>query len=126
MLVIEDSYELIALTKALFEARFHENPDCAEVQGSPFLAAIHNRLIGALIGSERGQEKQSEWKEWRQWRNRVIEREQVEQIIKRVTWTTLSAPQKIALVQCLIAPFVANEEEINALIGFGNQFHADT
>ncbi|SRR5579875_189016 len=124
MLVIEDKHELIALNKALFEARFHENPECAEVQGSPLLAAIHSRLIDALIATEREQRKQSAWNEWRQWRNRVIEKRQVEQIIKRVHWIKLSKQQKIALVQSLVAPFVAEQEEINSLVLLGDQLHA--
>jgi hypothetical protein len=123
MLVIEDYFELLALNKALFEARFREKPICAEVQGSPFLADIHNRLIETLIATEREQGKQLEWSEWRRWRNRVIEKQQVEQIIKHAHWQQFSAHQKLAFVQVLIAPFIVDEEEMNALIMFGDQFH---
>jgi hypothetical protein len=91
MLVIENKHELIALNKALFEARFHENPECAEVQGSPLLATIHSRIIDELIATEREQRKQSEWNEWRQWRNRVIETRQVVQIIKRVCFASVES-----------------------------------
>lgn len=75
MLVIKDFHELVALNKALFEARFHANPDSEEVQGSPLLAAVHNRLVEALIATESDQGNRSKWQEWRQWRNRGTERQ---------------------------------------------------
>ncbi len=123
MLEINDHYELIALNKALFEARFHENPDHPEVQGSPLVAAIHNRLIDTLISHEKEQANQSRWQEWRQWRNRVMERKRVEQIIRRTDWAQLSAAHKEDFIRILVAPFIVNEEEVRTLINFGDQFH---
>ena len=49
---IDDERELYALWIALLEVKFHPDPEMPELQGSPFIANLANRVTDALIANE--------------------------------------------------------------------------
>jgi hypothetical protein len=48
LFVVEDPYELNALLRALFAAKFHAPEDGLELPGSPFLARLCERAVEAF------------------------------------------------------------------------------
>ena len=46
---IENFYELNALWAAIMEAKFHDDPDKPEVQGSPFVSNVAERVLELMI-----------------------------------------------------------------------------
>lgn len=67
MLVFNDYYELLALHKALIEAKFNIDPQNESIAGSPIIADICNKVVDELSSMEEdkssgGREKWSEWR----------------------------------------------------------------
>ena len=48
-LYIENFYELNALWAVIMEAKFHDDPDKPEIQGSPFVSNIAERVLELMI-----------------------------------------------------------------------------
>lgn len=48
-LVVSDPMHLLALHKAIMEAKFHESPENQDVLGSPLLASIADQVMDAII-----------------------------------------------------------------------------
>jgi hypothetical protein len=46
---IENFYELNALWAAIMEAKFHDDPDKPEVQGSPLVSNVAERVLELMI-----------------------------------------------------------------------------
>ena len=121
MFEITDYYELNALSSALHEARYHVDHDSPDVPGSPFVAAIHERVLHALF-------EHDDWpagrvSEWLRWSNRTIENERVRLFLTKCQWAKCPDDSKRQLVETLVRPFVATEAEIDALIGFAESQH---
>lgn len=66
MLVFDDYYELLALHKALIEAKFNIDPQNELIAGSPIIARICNRVLDELIKME--EDKRLDGKKWSEWR----------------------------------------------------------
>ncbi len=47
MFEVNDYHELIALNKALHETRYFGNLDHSAIPGSPFVAAMHERVLAS-------------------------------------------------------------------------------
>jgi hypothetical protein len=65
-----DSYpELLALLRAVMEAKFHRDPEDLDVPGSTILAEVSNRLARAVLDEEiriDGDVARSRWATWNQ------------------------------------------------------------
>ncbi len=117
--IIEKHEELLALHKALMEAKFHADPDNLLVSGSPFVADICNRVVDALIEIE-SQKNPLKREAWMNWLN--IEKQEtfwkraINSALKFKRWETLSLSKKEEYVRCLLSPFRVEEKEIMGFI----------
>jgi hypothetical protein len=118
MFEITDYEELGALNKALFESRYLHDIDHTEAPGSPLVAAIHERVLSALF--EHDDVSQNRIDEWLRWRNRTIEQKRVRLYLTKCDWARCPATSKRVLVENLVRPFVATEEEIDDLVEFAD------
>ncbi len=119
---ITDPVELLALHLALCEARYHPDPERAEIQGSGLLAGLHTRVYDALVAGE--QDRPDGWRSLRRWRPGSSIDTRVREIISRPGWSRMSAASREAYVRDLIAPYEADESDIRSLIDFGDALHA--
>lgn len=74
-LEIQDKYELLALHRAMMEAKFHSDPKDVLVQQSPMVASVMNQIVDKMEEINwvtkaekkyRGTDWKNEWAEWRQ------------------------------------------------------------
>lgn len=121
MFEVTDYYELIALNKALFEARYHADPNHREVPASPFVAAIHERVLAAIFAHDCL--PQSKIDAFLKWSNRTNEHAAVRRHLTDGNWCQMDAVTQRECVIVLVRPFVATESEINALIEFAQNDH---
>lgn len=120
---INDKEELLALFKTLMEAKFHHDPDSLEVQGSPIVARICERVAEALITTE---EREYNWGNAQRWREHFSHAENKQDcmrvvrkhlsIINEGLWQSFSAKQKETMIKDLLSPFVASNKLIIKLI----------
>lgn len=66
-LIINDYYELLALHKALIEAKFSIDPNNRDISGSPIIAKLFNRVIEELIVAEEEKFKKNTRFKWERW-----------------------------------------------------------
>lgn len=65
--IIGEYYELLALHRALLEAKFCEEPNDLDVSASPIVAMLHKKLLRSLISIEierKGKTAQDNWDDW--------------------------------------------------------------
>ncbi|WP_430454758.1 hypothetical protein [Rhodopirellula europaea] len=118
MFEVTDYHELLALNKSLFEARYHADPDHREIPGSPFLAAMHERVLAAIFAHDNL--PRSKVDEFLKWSNRTGEQDAVRHHLRDADWCRMDSRTKREYVTVLVRPFVANETEVDALIQFAD------
>ncbi len=66
MFISNDYNELIALHRALIEAKFRINPNDELIAGSPIIADLSNRIVKELIELElkKNDDAESKWMKW--------------------------------------------------------------
>lgn len=111
--VLSDYYELLALHRALIEAKFHPDPQNLDVPGSPLLACVSNRALETLQAMEIARgcvEASQKWDDWRKrpkdgqsWRYAMNHAAQVSE------WSSWSGDEKNRFVVDLLAPYVVDE-----------------
>ena len=118
--VVSDYYELLALHRALLEAKFCDEPNDLDVSASPILAESYRKLISSLINMEverKGKTAQNEWADWlkigverREWRV-GLQRARNERL-----WKQWSLQDKRKYVYDLLAPFTLDDELVDYFI----------
>jgi hypothetical protein len=97
---IEGYYEILALHRVLFERKF-DDPG-SPYEGSPFLAAIQDRLADALEAADPGIG-------WRDWRDADGHPERIELVRRRLAeagewWRRATEENRAKHVRVLLAP----------------------
>ena len=119
---VTNEAELIALHRALFEAKLGNDPIDTDIPGSPILITLHERIIEALIDGV--PPKRKHWDEWR-----VAERhpQRLEIVRDRVCgashWKSLSAEERRQLVERFLSPLIATDQSVQEIVEFGNKHH---
>lgn len=118
--IINDYYELLALHRALLEAKFCDKPNDHDVSASPIVAELHKRLIRSLIDVEmdkKGESAKSEWNDWlkidatrREWKVGL------QRARSELLWEKWNAEEKKKYVYDLLSPFKLNEKLIESFI----------
>jgi hypothetical protein len=116
-----DSYdELLALHRALMEAKFSESPNDPAIQGSSLLSSISNCTVEALIAAEISKEGERARVKWQKWRHFTLERREYKivqaKLRSETAWKSWSSPEQVKYVQDLISPLQASEEIIDTLL----------
>lgn len=116
---ISNHDELLALHKALIEAKFHPEPENTLISGSPFIADICNRVVDALIEIE-SLKNPSKYEGWMLWLNIKNQKNFWERAIKYAQesnfWNKLTINEKKRYVKCLLSPFKFEETDITIFI----------
>jgi hypothetical protein len=116
-----DSYdELLALQRALMEAKFSESPHNPAVQGSALLSSTSNHVFEALIAMEISKEGEIARAKWQEWRQLTPERREYKIVQAKLrsesAWKSWRSPEQVKYVQDLISPLQVNEEIIDTLL----------
>jgi len=123
--VLEDYYDILNLHKALMEAKFHDNPQNEDIQGSPILARIMNEIVEIL--SEMEPNGSAKWIDWRKLRNHLQSTNNqgygkttwsnmVDRASKNKLWIKYSRDKKVSVTKDYFSPFVLEETEIENFI----------
>ena len=108
---IEGHLEVLALHRMLMEYKFEDI--ASEFAGSPFIAAIQNRLTDALEAADAGSA-------WRNWRKAETHTDRVESIRLYLAgaggwWQHLDHEQRAEHVRGLLAPLQPSDELVTEL-----------
>ena len=116
-IVIEDYYNLLHLHRALLEAKFHIPSDDIEVQYSPYIAELSNRIVDILSFKDKQNKKSNTWSEWRQLEGKSLFREKVVLICARhKKWKNMDIEHKIELAKIVISPFICSMPDIMEIV----------
>jgi hypothetical protein len=117
---IDNYYELLALHRTIMEAKFSADPNDSCIQGSPFVAAVANRVVEALIEMETHREGESAVAKWHDWRHISPERREYQMVESTLQsnpfWKTLGSAEQIKYVEDLVSPLQISHELIHQLI----------
>lgn len=115
---IREEYELLALHRALMEARFGGDSNDMDVAGSPILANLHRRVVESILEADSpvGGNK-DQWMEWlridegrREWSAAVRH--------ARISswWEALNDEAKLGAARDLLAPFSVSSELVDRFV----------
>lgn len=115
---ISDAYDLLALHRALMEARYCDVPNDPDVSGSPRLAEIHKKVIAAIYSANLpGGLSPDSWNDWlaiddsrREWRVALA------RAANSPRWRNLDEEGKLSLASSLLSPFSINHEVLTKFV----------
>jgi hypothetical protein len=108
--------ELLALLRAIVEAKFHKDPDDLDVPGSAILARVAVRIRDEIVAEEVRREGRVAEARWREWVNLGSERREWEgakgyaAVAWRDAWANWSTDDRRAAARYLLSPFDPGEE----------------
>lgn len=112
---IGDYYELLALHKALLEAKFHQEPNNIEVCFSPIVAKLSNEIVDALTNFNI--EKKKLWEDWRKLENHSDFRNiALMNACSYSYWLKLNYCGKVDACKALLSPFLTTQNDIELFI----------
>jgi hypothetical protein len=104
---VANHYELLALLRAIMEAKFAQRRTETEIVGSPHLAAVANRIVDSLISLEIKTNPSAGFK-WQTWRTLSPTRREWRIIVRRIRevtkWNNWSLEERNAYIDYLISP----------------------
>lgn len=119
MIDIEDYWELLALHKAIMDAKFANRAN-QEMLTSPVLASAAKKVLRALIDAERkkgGDMKAANWEAWKKIdENRNEWNKLVEFIEKGGRYETLSDNEIAREIRDMLSPLEITDHQISVLI----------
>ena len=122
-----DSYiELLALNRALMEAKFSNDPNDNDIAASPIVASIVRRLIDELtIMHERADVKTLPSLDWKAWCKEGPGEREMSIIRRNLTkisfWNDLDNEQRSDYIENLIAPFVVDNDSFSELLEYADK-----
>ncbi len=106
-LELADYWELLALHNVLMEAKFHDNPLKPEIQLSPHVQSLANKVFDTLISVEApapGFDRDG----WLSWRETSKDRREVQVLLNKISsdenWVNLSQSERVEYIQIFMAP----------------------
>ena len=120
-MIIDDQFDLLALHKTIFSAKFADPPPLSEIPLSPIIAKLANQLVAEL--EERPETTGGEgWQEWRKAeKHEHLFEILVKNLIRDKNWSSLSEDEKRDRVVIGLAPLLAEDPTIDNLINQANQ-----
>jgi hypothetical protein len=110
---IDDYHELLALHRALMEAKFHGEPNDPAVPGSPFIAAVANRVVEALVAHDVERKGAAKREEWARWRAITPDRREWRLALGHATamakWDEWDDEMRTGVARTLMSPFVLGD-----------------
>lgn len=120
-MIIDDQFDLLALHRTLFSAKFADPPPLSEIPLSPIIAKLANQLVSEL--EERAELTGGEgWQEWRKAENHEHLFEiLIKNLVRDKSWSSLSKEEKRRRVITGLAPLLAEDSTIESLIAQTDQ-----
>src|SRR5512133_3700048 len=110
---VSEYYELLALHRAIMEAKFHPDPQNLDVPASPLLAAVCNRLLDSLVAAEQERGRPEKGEEWQRWRTRPRQGRFWQVAVQHASavrdWSRWSSDEKRKFTADALAPLRAPE-----------------
>ncbi|QFT13079.1 hypothetical protein [Vibrio sp. THAF190c] len=110
---LSDYWELLALHNVLMEAKFHENPFKPEIQLSPHVKSLTDKVFEALINTESpapGFDKAG----WLTWRKATEDRREVKLLLNKISsdpsWVHLNHSERAEYIQTFMSPLKIDED----------------
>lgn len=123
-LELADKYEVLALHRIFFEAKYNSGPEDLDVQASPFSRSIYERVFDLLIETSDEDEAQT----WRSWRSLDRHSHRIPNLKERIesihpsNWPD-SDDGKRDFIVALCSPLLPNDTQIADLIAVGDRAH---
>lgn len=115
---IEGRYELLALHRALMEARYCDIANDLDVSVSPILARMHRDVVAAIIKAE--SDEGLEVAAWFKWLEMRVERREWAVSLGRARdssrWGKLHGDERREFVRDLLSPFLLTPELVDLFI----------
>lgn len=129
-MIITDYYDLLALYKTMFEAKFHPDPNNCDIAGSPIVSDLLNRVLDELIEEQSKNDVHSheKWNNWLKICNHMPSEKQPKSEItvweiaianaKRDSrfWEDYSNEKLREIAECYLCPFKCTPEELDLFI----------
>jgi hypothetical protein len=113
MILVDTVDELRVLHRSLMVARFGKSQDDPVLMGSPILAGLHIEILDSLIDRD-PKGSASEWAEWRKLSGPFAD-VIVDHLSTSKAFLTMSVSEQLKCVQICVSPFIASDDEIEAL-----------
>jgi hypothetical protein len=116
---VSDYYELLALLRAVMEAKFGESSNDTEIVASPHLANVANRIVDSLITIEkqRGDYLESKWQVWRRIDSTRREWKLMRKRLRIVEqWKTWSIEERGRFLDYLLSPLTLADVDRQKLL----------
>lgn len=125
----QDRLELLALVRAIVEAKFHPHVRDKALQGSPVLAAVAKRLLDAHVEAEvRDNPAIASEDDFEAWWLPENQPEWVEAVRERIhrtpSWSTFDDAMKRRWVADLLSPLFIDDAYVESLVEEGDRVHA--
>ncbi|HZF51370.1 MAG TPA: hypothetical protein VE093_22085 [Polyangiaceae bacterium] len=123
MLTFSSHAELLALLRAIVEAKFHKDPDDFDVPGSAILARIAVRIRDEALAEEVRREGSVAEARWREWINLGPERREWQEakdyaaVAWKDAWAKWSADERRVAAKHLLSPFELGEASLLRFLG---------
>jgi hypothetical protein len=124
-LKFDSEWELKALHRVLFEAKYNNSPNDYDVQGSPFSKSLCDKVFALIIEKS----NENEIVSWNQWRQLESHLERLDNLKNRLInihsshWLPLSTEDRIEYIHNLVSPLVAGDNLVQELVDFANNVH---
>lgn len=128
MITIKDRWELLALHRALFEAKLHSAPEDKDIVGSPVLARLAERVVDELIATETRDGDLDSKKRWEKWRKISEHPRRLDYVRAALqaqkNWTSYDEESRRTFLVDALSPLVAEEYELQQLLNEATAFHS--
>jgi len=122
---ISDYYKLLALHKALMEAKFSSATNDEAIAGSSYVAEIANQVVDALIQAEIEREEPDAAQRWNDWRQIDSNRREwfiaLERAYEANSWPSWGFQDKERYSKILLSPFQVDEILLERFIELVNK-----
>jgi hypothetical protein len=116
---VKEHYELLSLLRAIMEAKFAQRRTDTEIVGSPYLAAVANRIVESLIELETTKDPSARLK-WQTWRTLSPKRREWRLVVRRIqettSWKNWSLDERNAYIDYLISPLQVSTTDRQLLL----------
>ncbi|MDA4848904.1 hypothetical protein [Hoeflea poritis] len=117
---VSDYHELLALHRALLEAKFCDEPNDLDISASPIISEMHKKLVKLLQEIEAGKNKDQVNHAWDEWLSIDQSRREWQVALTRArserSWADWNEAQKKKYVYDLLSPFILDEEAAKKFI----------
>lgn len=119
-MTVESLDELLALQRAIHEAKFSASPRDRSVSVSPFVAAVYERLLDAIVAAyaqEGNAYKVNSFQQWRRIDAHDCEKDLVVERLTEMLETREAEPSSLPqLAAVMLRPFVFSDADLDAIV----------